>query len=369
MFRIVMLPAGHGDCLWVEYGDSQSPHRILVDGGPPGTYKRILAPRLERLPAEQRKFELLVVTHVDSDHIGGILDLLDDSALGFEARDIWFNGYRHLPDPGELETGVRPEPANADLLGGVQGERLTTHLLRRPRHWNAAFDCGRVALPQAGDIPAKRLPGGMSITLLSPTLDKLAKLKPKWLREVQAAGLAPNIAVAEPEEELELLGAPDIESLVHQPFFEDDAEANGSSIALMLEFDGRRVLLAGDAHPGVLTSSIQQLSARESSRGGKLRFDVCKLPHHASKSNVSPALLAAINCPCYFVSTSGAYFRHPDQQALARVIKLGGDQPALHFNYRTEQTRPWAETRLMEKYLYSTAYPTGDDDGIMMEWP
>ena len=33
MFKIEMLPAGHGDSLWIEYGDPRCPHRILVDGG------------------------------------------------------------------------------------------------------------------------------------------------------------------------------------------------------------------------------------------------------------------------------------------------------------------------------------------------
>src|SRR5436853_4823327 len=98
MLRIEMLQAGHGDCLWIEYGDPASPRRVLVDGGATGTYKRALRPRLLALPEEARRFELVVVTHIDADHIAGILDLLADPEIGFSAHDLWFNGYRHLPN-------------------------------------------------------------------------------------------------------------------------------------------------------------------------------------------------------------------------------------------------------------------------------
>ena len=33
MFTIEMLPAAHGDCLWIEYGSGQEVRRILIDGG------------------------------------------------------------------------------------------------------------------------------------------------------------------------------------------------------------------------------------------------------------------------------------------------------------------------------------------------
>ena len=54
MFRIDMLPAGHGDCLWIEYGSKEESKRILIDGGTTGTYKR-LKTRFENLPENDRK--------------------------------------------------------------------------------------------------------------------------------------------------------------------------------------------------------------------------------------------------------------------------------------------------------------------------
>ncbi len=75
MLKLEMLPAGHGDCLWIEYGDPGNPRRVLIDGGTKGTYKKALRPKLQTLPDDKRRFELLVVTHIDADHIAGALEL------------------------------------------------------------------------------------------------------------------------------------------------------------------------------------------------------------------------------------------------------------------------------------------------------
>ena len=73
MFRIEMLPAAHGDCLWIEYGSGARVHRILIDGGPAHAYPA-LRERILHLPADARRFELLVITHIDADHIEGHSD-------------------------------------------------------------------------------------------------------------------------------------------------------------------------------------------------------------------------------------------------------------------------------------------------------
>jgi glyoxylase-like metal-dependent hydrolase (beta-lactamase superfamily II) len=72
MLRVVLLPANHGGCIWLEYGDSGAPQRVMIDGGPPYAWPKIKA----RLPADGCRFELLVVTHIDADHIGGVLEML-----------------------------------------------------------------------------------------------------------------------------------------------------------------------------------------------------------------------------------------------------------------------------------------------------
>ncbi|MCU7876385.1 MAG: MBL fold metallo-hydrolase [Candidatus Thiodiazotropha sp. (ex Lucinoma borealis)] len=86
-----MLPARHGDCLWIEYGELAAPHRILIDGGTSGTFQD-LKKRFEAIPETQREFELLVVTHIDADHISGVLKLLESDLPGVRLNLPQFNG-------------------------------------------------------------------------------------------------------------------------------------------------------------------------------------------------------------------------------------------------------------------------------------
>jgi glyoxylase-like metal-dependent hydrolase (beta-lactamase superfamily II) len=98
VFRVEMLPAQQGDALWIEYGSTGgSVHRILIDGGTPPTY-HVLKRRIMGLSDKDRIFELLIVTHIDTDHIGGALKLLADRSLGVTFRDVWFNDFDDLPE-------------------------------------------------------------------------------------------------------------------------------------------------------------------------------------------------------------------------------------------------------------------------------
>ncbi|MBK6531847.1 MAG: MBL fold metallo-hydrolase [Deltaproteobacteria bacterium] len=182
MFAIDMLPADHGDCLWIDYGPASAPRRILIDGGTPATF-RALRPRIAALPPAQRRFELLVVSHIDADHIGGVIELLEDTSLGVTFGDIWFNGFRHLPTP----EGTR---------GAAQGERLSELLRARRLPWNLAFRGDAVMVPAEGALPRVTLDGAMTLTLLSPHRAGLERLRGAWEKECRDAGIAPGVVRA-----------------------------------------------------------------------------------------------------------------------------------------------------------------------------
>jgi glyoxylase-like metal-dependent hydrolase (beta-lactamase superfamily II) len=67
---VELLPARHGDCIWIEYGRGDV-RRILIDGGPLDTFERIQK-RLAKAPAGDQAFEMIVLSHVDADHIEGL---------------------------------------------------------------------------------------------------------------------------------------------------------------------------------------------------------------------------------------------------------------------------------------------------------
>lgn len=362
MFRLNVLPARYGDCIWIEYGEDPV-RRILIDGGAPGVYKKTLKPRLQQLPDEARNFELLVVTHVDYDHIRGIIELALDDELPFKAKDVWFNGFRHIPD--------KPP----EILAGKHGEQLTDLLLSNGLSWNAhGFDEKAVMVPNEGTLPRVELDGGLSLILLAPTVPMLADLRKDWERSCEDINLTPReLEKARGQGRFPTLAAggpgaarqperPDIERLLREPFQEDDSAANGSSIAFIAEYGSLRILLAGDAHPSTLVDTIRRLGDT------KLALDACKLPHHGSRGSVSAELIEYLDCSAYIFSSNGDQFSHPHPEAVARVIAHGGENSKLLFNYRTPETQIWDDDSLRQAYGYTTSYPERDKDGITLEW-
>lgn len=342
IFRIKMLPARNGDCFLIQYGDPRNPNKILIDGGTSGTYKDIQS-ELQKLPSDQHHFELLIVTHVDRDHIEGILALLTNSNNKVKFDDIWFNGWRHLPGSGFED------------FGPVQGEKLTTLLIKSDISWNKRFNKKRVVVSKTGTLPSYDLQDGMKLFLLSPGIEQLKTLRPVWKSKCRKAGLDPSIVPKDPTpvpSGFEVLGPPNIEVLSNRPFDCDESETNGSTIAVLAEYEGRRILLAGDGYPNVILESIKRLVGSNE----QLKLDAFKLPHHGSKANITRDLLERIDCKRYLFSTNGAYFQHPDKEAIARVIKFGGQKTQLIFNYRTKYNMIWDNKSLMKKYGYSVNY-------------
>lgn len=356
MLTVELLPAGNGDALWIEYDDGPRIRRLLVDGGTERTLTKGLQARIEQLPADERRFELLLVTHVDGDHIEGALGLLRDETLDARFEDVWFNGWRHLPET-PLES-----------LGPVEGELLTDTILRRELPWNAAFDGGSVVAPDDGPLPRAELAGGLSLTVLAPSATRLAELRPVWQREIEAAGLDPD-RPREPEapvpDELEPLGGtrPDVDALDAVRFVQDDSEPNGSSIVVLLEHRGQRVLLTGDSFPTDVLQALPRLTGDSAER---LALDAFKVPHHGSRFNLSPALLGALDCSVHLFSSNGSRTKHPHPEAVARILKGCGTGQKLVFNYRTPHNSMWDDDELRAELEYEAVFPV-DDESVIVE--
>ena len=348
-FHLDMLPAGHGDSLWIEYGDDATTSRLLVDCGTEGTFAT-LQRRIGAMPAEARAFELFILSHIDADHIGGAIPLVADKTLGIRFGDIWFNGWKHLPQ---------------DHLNARQGEVFTLLVDRNDLPWNRWRD-GKAIMVDGDTLPTCTLPSGMQLTLLSPTRDKLAALSLKWAKEIKELGLT----AGESKDFERFLGrtvssSTDVPKLAATVFTPDNAPANGSSIAVLAEYRGKSALLAADAHAPVLVASIGQLLKQRGQ--SKLHLDAFKLSHHASRNNVSVELMALLDCKNYLVSTDGKHFNHPDREAIARVIQHGGANPTLWFNFTTSLNVVWATPELKQRYGYEAVYPPPGEEGMLFK--
>lgn len=348
MLAIEMLPAGHGDALVVEYGTGSQRHRLLVDAGTFHSWSDVRARLLAR---RDPSYEVFVVTHVDEDHIGGAIALLDDPVLRDRVDQIWFNGFVHIE-------------AGSSVLGPVHGEQLTERIANGPYRWNDPFPKrrtrgvgGPAVVPTADTtnadgsvgLPAFSLPGGARVVLLSPSGPKLKRMRTKWEDTVTEAGLvagagtsghnkAPRPTPADAGQEPIPITRQRLNELAAERE-RDGSAANGSSIAFVFEFDDKRVLLGADAHADVLAANL----ARYGTMVGEPqpRIDVFKLPHHGSGANLSSRVVSAINCRRYLISTNGDNYDHPDDTAIARVVLGSPGAVTFYCNYDSPRTGPW----------------------------
>lgn len=379
MFTVEMLPASLGDSLWVEYGDPDRPNRFLIDGGLVGTVDLIREKIHEVADKEGGtcNLELVVLSHIDADHIEGLIKLLGTKDLPLKIGDLWFNGWRHLPEPSASK--------DDEFLGAKQGEFLAALIRERGLPWNKAFGGDTVYVPRAekGALPRRKLPGGMELVLMSPTFEELLKLSKRWEEELEKAGLLH----ATHEELLEALKqerklAPDddflsqeeinVEKLVGNKERRDSSPANGSSIAFVGAFEAKRCLFSGDAYWTVLRDSAERLAKEEEEE--RLALDAFKIPHHGSRNNIGDGLLSVLDCRRFLVSTNGSRFKHPDAEAIARIV--GGSQrpdPAddaaidVMFNYRTQYNEGWDSKELRDAWNYDAIYPKAGTEGLRIE--
>lgn len=315
--KIKVLPAFNGDCLLISFEYQKEIKNILIDGGIARTYQRHLKPELQKLIDLGQKIDLLIVTHIDDDHIGGIKELYQDSGLDKEFIDeIWFNSGDLLSDyfnaPREKDRSVAIIKNDQTNMSVGQGVTLENALKEERGNWIQNLICVS---------ESKIVFLGLSITVLSPNENKLKLLHKRWETETDK-----KTAMSKEHDDFTI----PISDLINRKFQEDKAVPNGSSIALLIEKGETALLLLADTHPSVVVNSLIQKGL--ASKKNRLKLDIVKVSHHASKGNTSPELLSIIRCEKFIVSTDGSKHGLPDKEAIARIIAA---HPGckLYFNY------------------------------------
>ena len=319
--RFEFLPAFKGDCFLIHAGTEDEPVLILVDGGPGGTYEDHLRPRLMELRDERGLDEdqplvidLVIVSHVDDDHINGIIALLREmfeNALAgdpspFEVRGLWHNSFDEIIGNDEVtvsaagfgaasfapltEAADDQEGFDAGLIlqSVAQGHELRD--LAQSAELEIPINDGFDGLIQTaeGEITEREL-GGIKFTIIGPRPAELLKLQKKhdeWLKEQKEKGnpITPGSI---------------LQSLA------DKSVANLSSIVLLAERDGKTALLTGDARSDFILEGLEEIGLVTA--GGGLEVDLLKMPHHGSDNNVNEDFLSRVTAPSYLFTGNGEH--------------------------------------------------------------
>ncbi|QFY62810.1 hypothetical protein FZ934_20875 (plasmid) [Rhizobium grahamii] len=345
-----LLPAEDGDCLLVEAkSDGDEVAIILIDGGRGRTYSN-WKPYLDKVLGPRRTIDLLVVTHIDEDHIDGVLKFLGDEARDIAVSEVWFNGH--------LQVSRSLSKQELEAYSVSQADDLSEALSKSRIPWNSQFG--------GGPIHREALNGGtvaigpFTLSLLTPSRRKLSALAGVWPAVLQE--LKADNSDDDPEG-LEGFGVGlDIDELAASPDSNDTSRPNGSSIGFLLEAFGRKLLLVGDCHPNDLWDGLIQIGAKVTA---PLSVDIMKVSHHGAAKNTTRKLLSLVRAEAYGFSTDGSAHPHPDATVVAKIIKSSASPKLLAFNYRTDLSKVWDDPELKECRKFETRFPDEDAPGYL----
>lgn len=315
--KLEVLPGRKGDCLLLHLTEDGQNRLVLIDGGPRGVWEDDLAPRLEELvdergPGEKLTLDLVIVTHIDDDHINGILRLFNAIQLEdfpVEIAELWHNSFDRVLGNDETLKATKASVLNSIEQFGAQFTEDASH-----ERGNAALVLSSVAqgdrlLSQANALEIPVNPGfdnnlvmahlppkarsifGAQWTLEGPMRSELQALQEvfdEWLSkqddERTTASLLASLA--------------------------DRSPANLSSIVLTVEADGRRFLLTGDARSDHILRALGE---------GSHHYDIIKLPHHGSDNNVHPEFFRTVIGDTYVFCGNGSH-GNPERKTLEMLL-------------------------------------------------
>ena len=292
LFTLEALEAKKGDSLLLHFGTPANPGMIVIDGGPGGVYKKTLRPRLEQLrgkrtPGEALPIRMLMVSHLDDDHINGVLQMLnelDDLRVAkklqpYNILTLWHNSFDDiLGNDAELLTANLQTAATAasndtaipdDLpihrdaalvLASVnQGRELRARAKSLALDVNGGFGT-LVGVAEGQPGTTLEIEPGLSFTVIGPSKSRVVALREEWDKQIKKLGVAKQAA------------------------FVDDSVFNLASIIVIAQASDKTMLLTGDARGDDILDGLKGAGLLNA---GTCHFDVLKVPHHGSDRNVS----------------------------------------------------------------------------------
>lgn len=380
LFSLDVLRARKGDCLMLHYGSAEDPRLIIIDGGPSNVYEPHLKPRIVQIH-EARGLEeedalpvdLVMVSHVDDDHIKGILELTGEQRaepdVRLEVGSLWHNSFDDLlktkptelkveagfgaaaaesgGDSGSALAGIgqnalasddlegKDEMQSAKVLASVpQGRQLRDDAKVLGWKANRTFK-GKLILATDG-TKAVALDGGLKVTVVGPMQPELLALQAahdKWLRDQkEKKKISPESALAA---------------------FTDQSVANLSSIVVVAEAKGKRMLLTGDARGDKILAGLELVGLLK--KGNDLHVNVLKVPHHGSQNNMETKFFKRVTADHYVFSGNGEH-GNPERETLEMLLAARGDnvEYQIHLTYPVDEIdrgrkKDWEKEQAKEK--------------------
>ena len=362
MIEVRSYPVKGGDCFLIRYKSKN----ILIDSGYKTT-SNLLIKDLKEISKVGECIDLLIITHIDNDHIGGAIKLLGDSSI-IDINEIWYNGYKQIFEVSEnlrdvdrdLQMKIRNIVSNNSIInietsgeiGYEEAKSFEELVFKNNIMINKSFN-NKVILSKM----RIKFDKNIEFIFLSPNKDGIEDIREEWTDILQEYNIY--------DEERDAKGMPkafefynrnnkinenyvgkisvDNENL---KYVEDIAKIecdskitkiNNSSLAFILSIGNINLLFLGDSNHNVVLQELKELiELDEKYKNIKLM----KVSHHGSKNNLNNEFLNTIETESFIFSTDGSPKKggipsKPHIETIAKIIVKEKDS-TLYFNYPQE---------------------------------
>ena len=375
--KIITFRSSKGDCLLISATANNTNHHLLFDGGMTSSFKDHVAPYLNtEIQKNNENIDLLCVTHIDEDHIKGVLtymDLLADWRVHHYKTSqneptqkpgtpeppnitaIWHNSFAETYELGstiprieqalhEIETltfqykddTTNPELEELHDIATSIKQGITLSQLLRPEQLNIPLNPhsnGNV-IKCNQSTPAKNIfdIGPMKVVVLGPFSRDLTELKAEWeaweqehaselteyYSDLNATALNAPLSTAALKQLLTNSGAMGDRGDVTIP--------NLASIILYIEMQGKTIVMTGDAHADDILKGLKKNSLMNQ---GKIHVDVLKVQHHGAVANIHEEFCTTVIADHYIFCGNGTH-NNPELDVVELIAR---HRPDTNSNY------------------------------------
>lgn len=375
--KLTVFQSDKGDCLLLTGADG---HNVLVDGGMRESYSEHVSPTLDQLRRDGGKLDVVYVSHIDQDHISGVLQMLDDEVKwrihefqvnngnpkhkepdlkrAPQGMEIWHNAFREqLPEQNEeIEEMLA---AAATILSGSEDELVKSlasaehelvtsiaesiKLTRRVGFDQLGIKLNRPAkgnlmMVRPANATAIKL-GKMRLRIIGPFRADLENLREEWKEwlknnqtrlnsiRVQAKKDEARFSVREIDDVLsplirqanalsELLPLAEVTKSVKLGERNKVTTPNLASLMFFVEESGKTLLLTGDGHHEDILRGLKHIKKLNRKKG--IHVDILKVQHHASEFNIDEAFCRMVTADHYIFCGNGEH-KNPNLQVLQAI--------------------------------------------------
>ena len=377
MFRIKLFPAEYGECILLSIG-KENQYNILIDGGLSKTYQKYIKSEICHIKEVKQKIGLVVCTHMDNDHICGLIQFLKETSSDF-VENIWYNGFLQIVNSrfySQKDNNFTDR--DNKILDAIISQGMVLDV-EQEIGINEGMSLG--VLIEESKIPLNSVVNGKAIcselfenryeiapnifiTVLGPSKNNIMELEEHWKKDMVSRNymfrVSDKIKLTEAfeyqieriksiytNESFKISENEDLTKYIGELIERDESIANRSSISFILEYSDKKYLFLSDT----VTDKVV-LKNIENVVGFKYRFSAIKLPHHGSRYNITHDFIDRYSADEYYCSTNSVKYGHPDLEVLAAILCKDSKFKKLIFNYPIDKAYFLNKKEWKQKYNY-----------------